>query len=38
MTDDPAPGLLRNRNWRLLWLGQAVSLTGGMVFYVTVSA
>jgi MFS family permease len=25
-----------NRNWRLLWLGQSVSATGDMVFYVTV--
>ncbi len=32
----PGPGLRRNRNWRLLWLGQSVSLTGDMVFYVTV--
>lgn len=29
-------GLGRNRNWRLLWAGQAVSLTGDMVFYMTV--
>lgn len=36
MTGDPAPGLRQNRNWRLLWLGQSVSLTGDMVFYVTV--
>lgn len=26
----------RNRNWRLLWIGQSVSATGDMVFYVTV--
>jgi MFS family permease len=36
MTGDTAPGLRNNRNWRLLWLGQAVSLTGDMVFYVTI--
>jgi MFS family permease len=29
-------GLWRNRNWRLLWTGQAVSVTGDMVFYMTV--
>jgi MFS family permease len=29
-------GLRRNRNWRALWLGQAVSLTGDSVFGVTV--
>lgn len=29
-------GLWRNRNWRLLWGGQAVSIVGDMVFYVTV--
>jgi MFS family permease len=28
--------LRHNRNWRLLWLGQSVSATGDMVFYVTV--
>ncbi len=28
--------LLRNRNWRLLWLGQSVSATGDMVFTMTV--
>jgi MFS family permease len=33
---DPVPGLRQNKNWRLLWLGQSVSLTGDMVFYVTV--
>ena len=31
----PVP-LRHNRNWRLLWLGQSVSATGDMVFYVTV--
>jgi MFS family permease len=36
MPDRNAPGLRRNRNWRLLWLGQSVSVTGDMVFYVTV--
>lgn len=36
MTGDLGPGLRQNRNWRLLWLGQAVSLIGDMVFYVTV--
>ncbi len=30
------PGLWRNSNWRLLWLGESVSLTGDFVFYVTV--
>jgi MFS family permease len=30
------PGLRANRNWRRLWLGQAVSLTGDYVFDVTV--
>jgi hypothetical protein len=30
------PGLRNNRNWRLLWLGQAVSVTGDYVFDVTV--
>jgi MFS family permease len=29
-------GLWRNRNWRLLWLGQGVSATGDMVFTMTV--
>lgn len=28
--------LARNRNWRLLWIGQAVSLTGDNVFDITV--
>jgi MFS family permease len=36
MTGRTAPALRNNKNWRLLWLGQAVSLTGDMVFYVTV--
>jgi MFS family permease len=36
MSGDPAPGLRQNKNWRLLWLGQSISLTGDMVFYVTV--
>jgi MFS family permease len=36
MTGHRGPGLRQNRNWRLLWLGQSVSLTGDMVFYVTV--
>jgi MFS family permease len=34
-----APGssrLWQNSNWRLLWVGQSVSATGDMVFYVTV--
>ncbi len=31
-----SPGLWRNRNWRLLWIGQSVSFTGDMVFLVTV--
>jgi MFS family permease len=34
--DSQAPGLRQNKNWRLLWLGQAVSVVGDMVFYVTV--
>lgn len=25
-----------NSNWRLLWIGQSVSATGDMVFYITV--
>lgn len=29
-------GLRKNRNWRWLWLGQAVSLTGDSVFDITV--
>jgi hypothetical protein len=29
-------GLWRNKNWRLLWLGQSVSATGDMVFTMTV--
>jgi MFS family permease len=32
----PAAGLWRNRNWRLLWIGQSVSAVGDMVFYMTV--
>ena len=37
MTDvAPAPGLRRNRNWQLLWWGQAVSLVGDYVFDTTV--
>ena len=36
-SESPEPTALRhNRNWRLLWLGQSVSATGDMVFYVTV--
>ena len=35
ITTAPA-GLRRNRNWRYLWLGQAVSLIGDSVFNVTV--
>lgn len=31
----PAPLLRGNRNWRLLWAGQAISAVGDMVFYVT---
>ena len=31
-----AAGLRENRNWRWLWLGQAVSLTGDSVFDITV--
>ncbi len=31
-----SPGLWRNQNWRLLWVGQSVSVTGDMVFYITV--
>jgi hypothetical protein len=30
------PGLRRNRNWRRLWLAQAVSLTGDSVFDITI--
>ena len=30
------PGLWRSSNWRLLWIGQSVSFTGDMVFYITV--
>src|SRR5579859_5648709 len=30
------PGLRRNANWRRLWLGQAVSLTGDSVFDITI--
>lgn len=36
MSGDPVPGLRQNRNWRLLWLGQSISMIGDMVFYVTV--
>lgn len=32
----PRSGLRHNRNWRLLWLGQAVSLVGDFVFNTTV--
>jgi MFS family permease len=36
----PAPsagkGIWANRNWRLLWSGQAISLVGDYIFYVTV--
>ena len=31
----PEPLLRGNRNWRLLWAGQAISAVGDMVFYVT---
>jgi hypothetical protein len=34
--DTVATGLWRNKDWRWLWLGQSVSLTGDMVFTVTV--
>lgn len=34
--DAAVPALWRNKNWRLLWLGQSVSLTGDMVFTTTV--
>ncbi|HEX5188279.1 MAG TPA: MFS transporter [Streptosporangiaceae bacterium] len=36
MREPSEPGLWRNRNWRLLWLGQSVSKTGDMVFTMTV--
>jgi MFS family permease len=36
MPDSRPPGLWRNRNWRLLFAGESVSLTGDFVFYVTV--
>jgi len=37
VTEAPgSPRLWHNRNWRLLWIGQSVSATGDMVFYVTV--
>lgn len=36
MSSTPSAGLRRNRNWRYLWLGQAVSLIGDSVFNVTV--
>lgn len=29
-------GLWQNGNWRLLWIGQSVSATGDMVFYISV--
>lgn len=32
-----ASGLRANRNWLRLWLGQAVSITGDYIFYVTVT-
>jgi MFS family permease len=32
----PTARLRQNRNWRLLWAGQAVSMIGDMVFYTTV--
>lgn len=35
--DTVAIALRRNKNWRWLWLGQSVSLTGDMVFTVTVT-
>jgi MFS family permease len=31
----PSAGLRRNRDWRRLWLGQAISLTGDSVFEIT---
>jgi MFS family permease len=34
--DTSGTGLWRNRNWRLFWLGQSVSVTGDTVFDVTV--
>ena len=36
MRTSPGSTLRRNRNWRLLWLGQSVSATGDMVFTMTV--
>jgi MFS family permease len=36
MTGEPAPGLRRNRNWLLLWTGQAISVTGTYIFNTTV--
>jgi MFS family permease len=36
MTGEPAPGLRRNRNWLLLWTGQAISITGTYIFNTTV--
>jgi MFS family permease len=32
----PSAGLRRNRDWRRLWLGQAISLTGDSVFEITI--
>jgi MFS family permease len=36
MREMPLRGLRHNRNWRMLWLGQAVSLVGDFVFNTTV--
>ncbi len=36
MPAGPVAGLRQNRNWRLLWFGQAVSITGNYVFNTTV--
>lgn len=36
MPESKPPGLWSNHNWRLLWFGETVSLTGDFVFYVTV--
>jgi MFS family permease len=32
----PAPGLRGNRNWRLLWLGQSVSIACDLMFGITI--
>jgi len=34
--DQPSPGLRRNRNWRLFFCGQAISLLGDNIFDVTI--